>query len=475
MISRLIILVFLSITIQTIVAQELEPVIIPAKVKTKEVKTTLPPAKQDVSEQVELVVEKPHEIETVKAPIINESSLENIERNPNTYRKEEYLNKLLRQTYYQKLTTTQWSKYLNPTGWNQSVQKWRYWSQLKNHVTGNDNDILVIRTPSDQTNNSTALKAEPLVFIDTNQIEEVAAAEIEEVKIDSEIINAAPLITAIAPGQTDTVEVAKKSEDFSSEINVKKETTPQVVLTNVSSAPWLKEKLEESTVGTLQSELDITEETIEKAKDINVEEDATMEEPSIASTANSDIQSTYEEPIEKTPTETSNEVVVETITPIQKESTPVVTNYISEPSTSYATGVTAKDFHLLQGKVPWPVNGRITDRFGIRKNAEARGLKRENYGIDMICPTGTIVKAVHTGTVIMSRRQSPYDYIVTIKHGEYSTAYYYLITPYVKQGDEVQSGQAIGQLRTSVEEADFHFEIWNNTDRVNPEGWLSPK
>ena len=56
--------------------------------------------------------------------------------------------------------------------------------------------------------------------------------------------------------------------------------------------------------------------------------------------------------------------------------------------------------------------------------------------------------------------------------GDYTTAYYYLITPYVKQGDVVQAGQTIGQLRTSVDEADFHFEIWYNQERLDPQQWL---
>ena len=94
---------------------------------------------------------------------------------------------------------------------------------------------------------------------------------------------------------------------------------------------------------------------------------------------------------------------------------------------------------------------------------------------DRYCPSGTFVQAVASGTVLLAKRQSPYDYIVTIKHGDFTTAYYYLITPYVKTGDVVAVGQRIGQLRTSVAEADFHFEIWQNQDRVNPETWLQKR
>ena len=168
------------------------------------------------------------------------------------------------------------------------------------------------------------------------------------------------------------------------------------------------------------------------------------------------------------------EVIKETKIPEQVtlQPSPVENKTYQAPRTTIITS-DPEDFGRLKGLLPWPVSGgRVTDAFGIRKNAEARGLRPENYGIDMICPSGSTVKATHSGTVLMARRQSPYDYIVTIKHGDYTSAYYYLITPYVKQGDVVQSGQTIGQLRTSVAEADFHFEIWNNQERVNPQLWL---
>ena len=123
--------------------------------------------------------------------------------------------------------------------------------------------------------------------------------------------------------------------------------------------------------------------------------------------------------------------------------------------------------------MPWLISGcRITDRFGIRKYALARGLRPENFGVDMLAPPGSSIKAVHDGVVILAMRQSPYDFIVSIKHGDYTTSYYYLIEAYVKPGDVITKGQTLGKLRTSVSEADFHFEVWIDQRRENPELWL---
>ena len=130
-------------------------------------------------------------------------------------------------------------------------------------------------------------------------------------------------------------------------------------------------------------------------------------------------------------------------------------------------------FRDQKGRLPWPIaNGVVTDGFGLRKNAEARGLRKENYGVDMLGKGGSLVRAVHDGIVLMAVQQPPYDNIVTVKHGDYTTAYFFLSTTNVNVGDFVKRGSIIGNLKRNVNQADFHFEIWDNQSRVNPEVWL---
>ena len=113
-------------------------------------------------------------------------------------------------------------------------------------------------------------------------------------------------------------------------------------------------------------------------------------------------------------------------------------------------------------------------QLAVEENGQSRNLELRELSVEVELE-GTLVETVHEGTVLMAKRQSPYDYIVTVKHGSFTTAYFYLIQTYVKPGDVVKRGQALGQLRTSVEAADFHFEIWNNQDRVNPDLWLQKR
>lgn len=135
-----------------------------------------------------------------------------------------------------------------------------------------------------------------------------------------------------------------------------------------------------------------------------------------------------------------------------------------------------QSFARQRGKHQWPVEaGIITDKYGLRKNAEARGLIRENYGIDMQCPSGSSIKSVFEGTVILVAYQEPYEWIVTIKHGNFTTAYYFLNTTQVKVGDHISKGAKIGTLKSNSEKVDFHFEIWEDQDKVNPELWLKKR
>lgn len=444
LIFRLIIGVFLSCTFLTINAQELDPVIIKSNDPKEE--TTYKPiqTKPSAVESDSVVsLEETNQIDEVGITTRAVTK----DRSDETYKKEEYLSKLLRQTYYQKLTTNKWSKYLHPEGWKKNVEKWRYWSQLKEYITSNQ-DVLVLRSTS-------ADIREEVVAQDINDVSIVDSTEkIEEVVVLQNVT------------EQPRLDVEKESDEIEI-IDTVVSSAPNLV--SVTIAPWLKDKpiISEEQKRVEAEEIDVAESMVDSKSLIAEEpkENIAIKEKEEIVIAEVIPPSTDKKSVTK---KAAEEVIIK---PVQAEQSKPVEIY-QPPKTTIVTS-DPEDFGDLKGVLPWPVSGgRVTDAFGIRKNAEARGLRPENYGIDMVCPSGTIVNASHSGTVLLARRQSPYDYIVTIKHGNYTSAYYYLITPYVKQGDVVQSGQAIGQLRTSVAEADFHFEIWSNQDRVDPQLWL---
>lgn len=414
------------------------------------------------------------------------SSEVDLPRDPDTYRKNVYIEKMLRHTYYHRLTTSPWSKFLKPKGWRNNVQKWRYWDHLKTYLTGDDKDIIILREP-DKSKPQVQAVQEP---IDSG--EEQIAPEIGAIDTEAHQI--------IKEESTDIVEMDTSSSDTQTSIPYEEltisETEPTIPIdldtiveqvdgqssTDIfvqiighdafvqeAVAPWIIQPdsidvMEEDVsdeVNSIESIEELEKTSIETKEDLLDKEETVSAQNYPASKEKGKIQETVSE-------ELNTEEV--TISPPPNPST--TSPRTNENLDVSNTGLPPEAFGSLRGSLPWPVQGRITDRFGSRANAEARGLSPNNFGIDMLCPAGAGVHAVHDGTVLLARRQSPYDIIVTIKHGEYTSAYYYLIEPYVKQGEVVKAGQRIGRLRTSVEEADFHFEIWYNQERLNPELWL---
>ena len=441
---RIIIVSCLSLlTVISAYSQDLEEVNVRSNTQSKTIKIDTPILSESPSSQsITTSVQAPSQVNR---------------RDPDTYRKQVYIQTMLRQTYYHRLTTSPWSRYLKPKGWSENVMKWRHWSHLKSYLTGGEQDIIILREPEERVAVSTPTVADQ--------------PEISSTTLQDKDTSTSTNLDEITQPPSTAETYAELSIQTSDSVQAEESLLPLDEIATydiVSRAPWLKEKAYYDQLKAEREALaaaDITEEEQEEievpTEELMVSEPIVVQQPSPSPVQEASVQepSVQENPITTpSPSLTQPPVVAEPSLPVT--------------SPSFSSSLAPAAFASLKGNVPWPVKGRITDRFGVRENAEVRGLSPYNYGIDMICSEASLVKAVHSGTVLLARRQSPYDVIVTIKHGEYTTAYYYLITPYVKQGDVVQAGQNIGQLRTSVDEADFHFEIWHNQERLNPELWL---
>ena len=398
----------------------------------------------------------------------------------NNISKEDYLNELLRKSYYQKITTPTWSKYLNPTSWNKTVKKWRYWNQLKTSVTSNEDELLTLQIPVEPETKSPVEKTptlEPSTVLDNKEevIETTSATEQVALEIPKEESN-------LLPGGEQASDLTEAQQDNDRSNEVAEEVVAPKVVTTTTGLVALDYESTAITTNDIKIGTAVINEEEENATVIaaaeKVKEEPTEKEK--VEVKKEETKKVVAKAPEKAPEK--EEKVAPTKTPVTTiRNTPTTT---SNTSTSASTAPVNNNrpksrketnvaFAREKGAMPWPISGgRITDRFGIRKNALARGLRPENFGIDMLAPPGSSIKAVHDGVVILAMRQSPYDFIVSIKHGDYTTSYYYLIESYVKPGDVITKGQTLGKLRTSVSEADFHFEVWIDQRRENPELWL---
>ena len=389
----------------------------------------------------------------------------------NNISKEDYLNELLRKSYYQKITTPTWSKYLNPTSWNKTVKKWRYWNQLKTFVTSNEDELLTLQVPIEvETKNtvekpplieqSTIPDAAGEVMDATSQTEQIALdipkEETKSEETKPELID--EVVEKVVAEKVMTTKTGLVEFDFE----------PTVIETKVIEPDTASIDAQEEITDVIAAVEETKEDPADKAKEIEeVKKEVTKVIPEKEETKKVVAKASEKEQIQEI-TKTPVTSIKNTPTTASKTNTAPVNN--NRPKSRKETNAA---FAREKGSMPWPISGgRITDRFGIRKNALARGLRPENFGVDMLAPPGSSIKAVHDGVVILAMRQSPYDFIVSIKHGDYTTSYYYLIEAYVKPGDVITKGQTLGKLRTSVSEADFHFEVWIDQRRENPELWL---
>ena len=133
----------------------------------------------------------------------------------------------------------------------------------------------------------------------------------------------------------------------------------------------------------------------------------------------------------------------------------------------------SNEFAANKGKLPWPVEGAIVERFGKHKHPVYQNVDLpQNNGVTLVVKRGAQAKAVFNGKVTQIVVLPGYNQCVLISHGAYYTLYTKLKTVSVKAGDKVVTGQVVGTVDTIGGEDLFHFELWNGSTPQNPENWL---
>lgn len=131
------------------------------------------------------------------------------------------------------------------------------------------------------------------------------------------------------------------------------------------------------------------------------------------------------------------------------------------------------EFSKNKGKLPWPVDGVVVDRFGQHYHPVFKSVKLPfNNGISIAVNQGTKVKAVFDGVVKQIVVMPGYNQCVLIQHGNWFSFYCKLQSTSVKAGDKVKTGQVIGVVDTINGDTQLHFQIWQKQTPQNPELWL---
>ncbi len=103
--------------------------------------------------------------------------------------------------------------------------------------------------------------------------------------------------------------------------------------------------------------------------------------------------------------------------------------------------------------------------------------KTKHYGVDIVAAKNEAVKSTLDGTVIFSSWTIETGYSIAIQHsGNIVSVYKHNSTLLKKEGDYVEAGEVIAIVGSSGELSTgphLHFEIWFNSNPVNPEEYIA--
>jgi len=124
----------------------------------------------------------------------------------------------------------------------------------------------------------------------------------------------------------------------------------------------------------------------------------------------------------------------------------------------------------------WPVDGRLMSSYGQRTDPLS-GEGAFHKGVDLSAPAGTNVRATADGVVIHSAfDRSGYGRLVVVEHGNGLQTYYaHLSKFYVREGQEVRRGDAVGAVGSTgrVTAPHLHYEVRMGGAPINPYFYLA--
>lgn len=137
-----------------------------------------------------------------------------------------------------------------------------------------------------------------------------------------------------------------------------------------------------------------------------------------------------------------------------------------------------RDERLRLATVPagWPVDGYLTDDFGVRRNPFGGGGTEGHEGQDIAAPWGSTVRSTADGLVVYAAARNGYGNVVVIYHGNgLQTRYGHLSQISVEAGQRVRRGEEIGRVGSTGRSTGphCHYEVRENSTPVDPRQYQS--
>lgn len=138
--------------------------------------------------------------------------------------------------------------------------------------------------------------------------------------------------------------------------------------------------------------------------------------------------------------------------------------------------VLAGEFTANKGKLPWPVEkGIVTVRFGKQPDPMDSKLIIESSGVRIATAENQKARVIFNGVVLAVQKNPQTGLLsVLVQHGNYISVYANLTNVSVKKGQKVTTKQNIGTIHTDsvTGKTILKFQIWENTNKLNPASWI---
>ncbi|MEY3288418.1 MAG: hypothetical protein RLZZ419_660 [Pseudomonadota bacterium] len=155
--------------------------------------------------------------------------------------------------------------------------------------------------------------------------------------------------------------------------------------------------------------------------------------------------------------------------PVTEAELAVNPDQVIESSSSVVESSQPKaDFPLLKGKLSWPVNGKLAQKFGSPRTTGTWD------GVLIDANEGQEIKAVATGKVVYAEWMRSYGLLLIIDHGHgYMTLYAFNQSLYKQTGDVVATGDVIASVGQSGgrTQSGLYFGIRNKGVPIDPLEW----
>ena len=129
----------------------------------------------------------------------------------------------------------------------------------------------------------------------------------------------------------------------------------------------------------------------------------------------------------------------------------------------------AGDIAAMKGRLKYPVSGKVRVRYRPQASPPSRGL---GFGT----AEKAAVRSVAAGKVVHNDVLRGFGTVLIIQHGEeYYTLYAFLGSSPLKVGQDVETGQSIGQTGyyPAIKAPGLYFELRFKQKAINPEPWFT--